>query len=401
MSCVLLSDPIPVEGMFKVGLFDNSHSNQSVVLTMGCRAQRRTTWHVLLEIPHECNECLSLANIDVFTLEQERSSLPEQLFLSFELKDGEHLTAPIRTLTGNPQQFMSGNEGRRPLHFLDCSLTDDHSLAMPEVNTPRTDPAVCADAVEIAMCIAEEVARLSDAPNPVPTDMPLPFADMDAMAVQRLQSWLLTRYDWPEDISLLSDPHVSPEKLASNIVDTLSSISTQTVNVPAGVMSTTRTKKPRRLHPRRNLSVTVPEPELAILIPTTSSVTSPERSTVLPCYSPAHFTTPPSNVDETVLDMGMAPYESWTGKKTGMIVGLMALGAFFGSPTSTSFKAARHQRTPLGLGDPSLLLDIRSPPVEHTSILSPWLDVLHFHGCEPVQSPWVADGAQSNFPLSP
>ena len=157
------------------------------------------------------------------------------------------------------------------------------------------------------MCISEEIARLSNAPSPIPTDMPLLFTERDKLARRRWGQWLVTRYQWKDDISTLSNPHVSPETLACDIS-----------NIP----STIRVKEPvppsqPRRRPRRNLSVTVPKQDIVTLVPTASSVTSAEKFTTPPYHTPS---VPMSRGDDDVVfNLGMASYDSWTGKKSGYV----------------------------------------------------------------------------------
>lgn len=162
----------------------------------------------------------------------------------------------------------------------------------------------------MAMCISEEIARLSDAASPIATDMPLLFTNLDDTAVQRLNSWLVTRYNWKDDVSTLSNPHVSPETLACDISNVPS-----TIRVREPVHPSQRRRATRR--PRRNLSVTVPKSEIVTSVPTVSSVTSAQKFPTPAYQTPS---VPMSkNGDDVALSLGMASYDSWTGKKSGYV----------------------------------------------------------------------------------
>ncbi|KAK7689372.1 hypothetical protein QCA50_007164 [Cerrena zonata] len=387
----------------RVGSGEAQRSSSPRRLQLGSMSTRPhiAPWRPLFQKSQQCNAWIlaylhSLAEsiprivvLDTSALSHGIPNSPDYDSILFELHDGQQLAVPMTTSTTASERPVLRLQHPHLASFVNHSQIDDDVVRpdTEEVNE-RVYPPISSDVLEIAMCISEEIARLSNAPSPIPTNMPILFADLDDSAVRCLNSWLITRYNWKDDISTLTSPNVSSETLACDIT-----------NVP----STIRVKEPvpppqRRRRPRRNLSVTVPKPEIVSLVPTASSVISAQKFPAPAYQTPS---VPMSkNGDDIVLNLGMASYESWTGKKSGIIVGLMTLGALFGSPISNSFGQMRHQRTPFDRSTHAFL-DIRSPPVEHTSILSPWLDVLHFHGHEPVQSPWIADQAQSDFPLSP
>jgi len=321
------------------------------------------------------------------------------------------------------------------------------------------------DALEFAMDITEQIALLSDAPGPIPTDMPLLFVRLTQQTLSDLHSWLQTCYDWDEDISRLLAPNLSAEVLAwdikgyptrveslagspllpvSDAQDRLLVNAVREFNAPVlvdalidirksvpvrEVGDTHAGSKPRRrLEPRTTLSITIyPNDELSsieiIALPEASarlrrSRLAPKTDISIVVVPDQNFASievistpvvtappPPPLVEpatpskylkgEIELDIGMASYQTWNGgKKTSILAGLLSLGALLSPLPRSPFG-------PLAAG----LMDVRSPPPPKASILSPWLDVVHFHGLEPVQSPWVADhtevGAFPDFPESP
>jgi len=230
---------------------------------------------------------------------------------------------------------------------------------------------------QVAMMISEEIARLSRAHAPVPLDLPLAQAGLSQSALASLHSWLQTFYDFKGDIQLLLANDLSAETLAQLIAN--------------GTAGSDGGKRKRRLRPKHTLSVDIKKgnelghPEV---IPTQSpspvQITRPSKSA-----SNAGRVIVPEEIEE--LDIGMASYESWCGKKTGMVAGLLAL-AMLGSPTS-HLVGGDIARPNLSINPHAPLLDVLSPLPGSRSLLSPWLDVVHFEGLEPIQSPWVADSS--------
>lgn len=85
-------------------------------------------------------------------------------------------------------------------------------------NSGSTASLLSDEALELAMVITEQIALLSDAPGPIPTDMPLLFIHLTQHALSDLHVWLQTSYDWYEDISRLLAPNLSSEVLAWEIM---------------------------------------------------------------------------------------------------------------------------------------------------------------------------------------
>ncbi|TCD69607.1 hypothetical protein EIP91_007030 [Steccherinum ochraceum] len=305
------------------------------------------------------------------------------------------------------------------------------------------------DALELAMVIAEQIALLSGAFGPIPTDMPLLFSPLDQGSLSDLHSWLQTSYDWPADLTRLLASNVSAEDLAWEVMGHRRQITSlsddshpighlQSPGHPASAHALTMEALPEaHIHPvpktrsqltrKTDLSIIVyPKDELSSIEVTTSPevpirarrsrlipkaplsivvhpkadippvelVNSPEISPVrVPTL--ALPTTPSKYLKgEVELDIGMASYSSWNGgRKASILAGLLAVGSLLSpSPRSPFF--------PRSAG-----LDVRSPPQARRSILSPWLDVVHIHGLEEPQSPWIADHSEANtaalFPESP
>jgi len=237
------------------------------------------------------------------------------------------------------------------------------------------------DFQQLAMTISEEIARLSNSHAPIPIDLPLVQAGLSKSALSSLRSWLQSFYDYNGDIQSLSNHDVSAETLAHTLT------SAHRVNGDAG-------KRRRRLRPRNNLSVDIKkgnELDHPAVVPTQSpSPVVPRERRQVP--APGRIIVPDELED---VDIGMASYESWCGKKTGMVAGLLAL-AMLGSPTTHVTRDAYNglERPNLFINPQAPLLDVLSPFPQSRSLLSPWLDVVHFEGLEPIQSPWVADHSE-------
>lgn len=70
--------------------------------------------------------------------------------------------------------------------------------------------------LEIAMEVAEEVARLCDSPAPVPTDVPLVAAGLGQRTVDSLKTWLDIRFDYTGHAYRLLDADFTAETLAQS-----------------------------------------------------------------------------------------------------------------------------------------------------------------------------------------
>lgn len=74
--------------------------------------------------------------------------------------------------------------------------------------------------LEIAMEVAEEVARICDSPGPLPTDVPLVFSGINARTVEEFKTWLMVRYNYHGHAHGLMDEAITPEVLALDILGT-------------------------------------------------------------------------------------------------------------------------------------------------------------------------------------
>ncbi|PCH37088.1 hypothetical protein WOLCODRAFT_28913 [Wolfiporia cocos MD-104 SS10] len=239
---------------------------------------------------------------------------------------------------------------------------------------------------EIALSICERVAALSNARAPITPDEPLMLAGLNPASVVQLHAWLQAQYDWDDEKRLLFDEEITAEGLARDIVpvtaslpgdaDTSVSADAREDASPEGALPAIRIEvhDEMRRHGRDSAPRSVPESASQYL------------------------------AAEAVLDdIGMAPYESWTGsgkrsKRGGMIFGLIALG-LLGSPlpsSSPSLPSSLPCQSPRPpslfplIGAPAHVHNpVFSPSVAHTPLFSPWLAAVRFHGMEPMQSPWV------------
>ncbi|OBZ77441.1 hypothetical protein A0H81_01951 [Grifola frondosa] len=236
------------------------------------------------------------------------------------------------------------------------------------------------DAAEVAMAIAEEVARLSHAAQPVALDSPLKLSGMNAGTMVKLRSWLKSSYDYEESLDRLMDDGVTPEVLASDIL--ASPKKRQPHKVVSQVMEQERQSPPQTVG-----SGSPPRSKRVRLMPRTSiSVDVDSEPEEIPMVSTS------TTRHQVASEIGMTSYESWAGKKAGLMVGLLAFG-LMGSPASPSFRSVQspHHPSALSFKPVSPLADVRAPMPSRTPIFASWLDSLRFPALESVQSPWIAD----------
>ncbi|TFY67204.1 hypothetical protein EVJ58_g1774 [Rhodofomes roseus] len=135
-------------------------------------------------------------------------------------------------------------------------------------------------------------------------------------------------------------------------------------------------------------------PSIALRLSSERGVETPLRSAPVPVTASRYVN------GEATVDIGMAPYESWTGKRSRkhsraskMIFGVLGLAAL-ASPLSP---------TPNNALSPTY--DPRAPCSAHTPIFSPWLQSLRVHSVDPLTSPWLPNRRGSDglwaFPQSP
>ncbi|KAI9063582.1 hypothetical protein FKP32DRAFT_1676291 [Trametes sanguinea] len=272
-----------------------------------------------------------------------------------------------------------------------------------EINAPAARPSLhvrCpssppekAAITELAMTIAEEIARLGRSPQPIGVDIPIIHSGLDPKSLSKLQSWLKSAHDYEVSLSRLLEDDLTPEGLAADILASPRTRQRRMLSKPkqAGSGSFSMSRR-SRLPPRAPISVDV----------TTEPEEVPVTSAAVKQYQIAG-------------DIGMAPYESWANKKTGLMYGLLALG-LVGSPMSPSFRAMKSPAAQPSINAGSRLRPI--PPLEdpravmptRTPLFASFLDSVHMPGVEPIQSPWVPDRqfasldgmfADMSFPKTP
>ncbi|KAI0674358.1 hypothetical protein C8Q78DRAFT_967100 [Trametes maxima] len=260
------------------------------------------------------------------------------------------------------------------------------------VSLPTIAPGKAA-ITELAMTIAEEIALLSRSPQPIGVDVPLVHSGLDPKSLSHLQSWLKSAHDYEVSMSRLLEDDLTAEALAADILASPRTRQRRALPKPrqAGSGSFAQSRR-SRLPPRAPMSVDVTtEPEE---VPVTSAAVRQYQVTS---------------------DIGMAPFESWANKKTGLMYGLLALG-LVGSPMSPGFRALKSPavQSPLGPGarlrpiapleDPRAVLPTRTP------LFASFMDSVFMPGVEPIQSPFKADRqfasldgmfADMSFPKTP
>ena len=89
------------------------------------------------------------------------------------------------------------------------------SSRLPATPSPLPDAEQIS---EVAMAIAEQLASLAKASQPVATDAPLNLAAIEPAQVVSLHTWLQDRYDWNDPNRMMFDEDVTAEDLARDIV---------------------------------------------------------------------------------------------------------------------------------------------------------------------------------------
>ncbi|KAI0711216.1 hypothetical protein C8Q76DRAFT_623028 [Earliella scabrosa] len=236
------------------------------------------------------------------------------------------------------------------------------------VRCPSSPPEKAA-ITELAMTIAEEIASLSRSPQPIGIDVPLKHSGLDPKTLHKFHDWLKSAHDYDASFSRLLEDDTTAEVLAADILASPRTRRSRPLPSPPKQGSPRRT----RLAPRAPISVNVTD--------------EPDE---LPFSSAA--------VKQGAADIGMVPYDSWAGKKTGLVYGLLALG-LVGSPMSpshvrtamkspavqTSFQTGARLRPIAPLDDPRAVMPTRTP------IFASFLDSVRMPGYDLVQSPWVPD----------
>ncbi|KAH9916718.1 uncharacterized protein BXZ73DRAFT_80970 [Epithele typhae] len=233
---------------------------------------------------------------------------------------------------------------------------------------------------ELAMTIAEEVASLSRSPLPIGIDMPLKHSGLNPKTLSQFHAWLMSEHGYDASYTRLLEADTTPEVLATDILATPRTRHSRTLPTPPAkeVGSGSFASRRARRAPRAPMSVDV--------------TTEPEEVPVLPSAA----------VRQGAADLGMASYDSWAGKKTSLMYGLLALG-IVGSPLSpparaptalaalkspavpASFQTGTRMRPVAPLEDPRAALPTRTP------IFVSFMDSVRMPGVDLVQSPWIPD----------
>ncbi|KAH9918766.1 uncharacterized protein BXZ73DRAFT_80535 [Epithele typhae] len=225
---------------------------------------------------------------------------------------------------------------------------------------------------ELAMTIAEEVASLSRSPLPIGIDMPLKHSGLNPKTLSQFHAWLMSEHGYDASYTRLLEADTTPRSSPPTFLPHPAHSSGQ-----GGRFRLVR-ESPRPPCPARSMSVDV--------------TTEPEEVPVLPSAA----------VRQGAADLGMASYDSWAGKKTSLMYGLLALG-IVGSPLSpparaptalaalkspavpASFQTGTRMRPVAPLEDPRAALPTRTP------IFVSFMDSVRMPGVDLVQSPWIPD----------
>ncbi|KAH9923898.1 uncharacterized protein B0H18DRAFT_1013964 [Fomitopsis serialis] len=307
-----------------------------------------------------------------------------------------------------PPPLKSATMRKWPRASLGLSALTISSRAPP---TPGPLPeADQGQITEIAMAIAEQLATMTNASQPVVTDEPLMLASLEPARVVSLHTWLRDRYEWDDPNRMMFDEDVTAQDLARDIVtareetgaaeeedDFEESFKTaaEFMASPSIWVSDTRGTI-RTVHaatPRINTTMET-FPSIALRLSPERGYETPLRSAPVPVTASKYLS------GQATVDIGMAPYESWTGKRSRkhsraskMIFGVLGLAALASplSPTMNNALSPTH--------------DPRAPCSAHTPIFSPWLQSLRVHSVDPLTSPWLPNRRGSDglwaFPQSP
>ncbi|TFK84972.1 hypothetical protein K466DRAFT_577093 [Polyporus arcularius HHB13444] len=249
---------------------------------------------------------------------------------------------------------------------------------------------------ELAMTIAEEIASLSRSPSPIGIDVSLKHSGLDPKTLSSFHAWLKSAHDYDASFSRLLEDDTTAEVLATDILASPRTRQNRALpKIPAkqvGSGSFALSRRARRA-PRAPIALDV-------------------------TAEPEEVAMPSAAIRQYAADIGMAPYDSWAGKKTGLMYGLLALG-LVGSPLSpsaaaraaikspavqSSFNPGMRLRPIAPLDDPRAVMPTRTP------VFASFMDSVRMPGYDLVQSPWVPDRhfasldgmfAELSFPQTP
>lgn len=176
--------------------------------------------------------------------------------------------------------------------------------------------------LEIAMEVAEEVARLCDSPAPVPTDVPLVAAGLGQRTADSLKTWLDIRFDYSGHAYRLLDADFTAETLAHDIL----------VHLPDHEHSQPLSGAiPISLGSRITPIATVPSDA----VHTHAFIDSPKMTSPRESFARARAREKDLSItlSQSSEDRALPAKEPGTSKKSGFVVGLLAMGALFGQPS--------------------------------------------------------------------
>lgn len=168
------------------------------------------------------------------------------------------------------------------------------------------------------MTIAEELASLSRSPQPVGIDVPLKHSGLDPKTLSRFHAWLKSAHDYDASLRRLLEDDTTAEVLAADILGaSRPSPNTHRYSSPCYPLPSllptasprTRQSPPLPRPPKQvgSGSFASRRPRLAPRTPI--SVNVPGELDEVPLAS--------ATVRQGAADVGMVPYDSWAGKKTG------------------------------------------------------------------------------------
>ncbi len=217
------------------------------------------------------------------------------------------------------------------------------------------------------MSIAEQVATLNKSTRPGSIDMPLDLSHWDAAAMTQLHHWLRTCYDWEGSVERLFEMDITPESLAYEIVSGWEYVDHPGLQGYTWAVEDSSSDEVNAIEEvdlgdgawedcdgsSGTSAVSIPGPELEIpricvapvvedppcILGETHKKSSRRTPMGLPALqldlsskgtsrgfldvpSPSSiFSPPPGSATKGVDDMniGMAPYEVWSGKKAGFV----------------------------------------------------------------------------------
>ncbi|GJE92379.1 hypothetical protein PsYK624_085330 [Phanerochaete sordida] len=245
--------------------------------------------------------------------------------------------------------------------------------------------------LEIAMEVAEEAARICDSPGPLPTDVPLVFAGINVRTVDVFRSWLLVRYNYRGHTRTLMHEAVTPEVLALDILEhapepdisllgsgiipiaLASPLRAPSPRYPVGALLASPAPDARRARtppfpvangPARHQRTRAKKDLTLTLASSPLSATFAPRSPAL-ASAPVRAPPRPHSAQRRATDPMDMAHDARSGKKAGFVVGLLAVGALLGSPSTPS----AFRQTPRGGGAPP------DPPSPFLNVSSPYMDL--------------------------